>query len=580
MAAPWEKYAAPETPRSQTQETGQPPPPSSQGGPAPAVDEYGRPLPGASLTDSTGAIGRIKQAASEGYDAATPDVTPGRLMSPVNYTLAQVPGVIGGAFRGAQQAVSEIAEPAGKAIPSIQLPLFRIPGTNMQFEGNLGGGPGLGRDVAAFPEAFPLGPRNGLMNPAALPARPPPFKPTPRFVPEYYGEGTPQNPLGSQTLLQQVTGAIQRADQDRGAAPPGVGPAPPLATPPPAFVPPGASAYPPGTPRAVDAGPRRGDVLAYGTPTEGGGAATPPAGTPTPPPNAGPAPTPAFVPPGTSPKTLEEVMTEAKAIAQHHYDIAKAQGESSYTPASVGKMVDAVDKVAPQGPGEMAVGGENQVTRLQRDMQPLRGQTLTLADVQRMDERMSDHITEALRAGRNKEADALRDIQYAWREQADGVTATDVTGGIEGFQALDPARKAWAQYRKLNDVWRMKERADGTQNPTSSYKTAVNNFTTPGSRAARGWDAEELASLKDSADRGVIGGTLHLLGSRLLPHVGGAVGASVGGIPGFLAGEVVTNGMGAGARNLANYLQTQRVNDVAASLRAQVPPNQLGPPLP
>jgi hypothetical protein len=272
----------------------------------------------------------------------------------------------------------------------------------------------------------------------------------------------------------------------------------------------------------------------------------------------------------TAAPEAERILASAKSVANQHYDIAKANGQdSSYTPQSVGRMVDAVDSAAPQGPGERAVGGENAVTRLQRDMQPLRDQPLTLADVQRMDERMSDHITEELRAGRNKVAGQLEDIQQKWREQADGVTADDVTGGQAGFQALDPARKAWSQYRKMSDVMLMKERADMTQNPTTSYQTAVRNFVT--GKGSRGWTAEEKAALQASADRGAIGGTLHLLGSRLLPHVGGAVGASVGGIPGFIAGEVVTHGLGASARNVANTMQTGRVNRAMGVLGSSVP---------
>jgi len=270
-----------------------------------------------------------------------------------------------------------------------------------------------------------------------------------------------------------------------------------------------------------------------------------------------------------TPATIDAAMTAAKTAANQHYATAKANGASSFTPESVGKMVDAVDAAAPQGPGEKAVGGDNAITRLQREMQPLRGQSLDLTDIQRMDELMTDNITAELRAGRNKVAGQLKDIQQAWRQQVDAATPNDVTGSVAGFQALQPARQAWTQYRKLDDVVSMKERADMTQNPTTSYRTAVKNFIT--SNASRGWTDDEIAALKDSAERGVIGDALHTLGSRLLPHVGGAVGASVGGIPGFLVGEATTHAMGAGARNLANALQTARVNLLGGVLSRGVP---------
>lgn len=282
--------------------------------------------------------------------------------------------------------------------------------------------------------------------------------------------------------------------------------------------------------------------------------------------------TPAVAAPATAAAgTPEEIMANAKAVADQHYGIAEKAGlDSGFTPASVNKMVDVVDSVAPQGPGERAVAGQNEVTRLQRDMQALRDKPLTLSDIQLMDEKMSGLITSELRAGREKVANQLRDIQDKWRDQVDNATAADVAGGTRGFQALDPARQAWSQYRKMQDVMLMQERASMTQNPTTSYKTAVKNFTT--SRASRSWSEEEKASLIQSADRGVIGGTLHLLGSRLLPHVGGAVGAGVGGIPGFLAGEVVTHGIGGVARTAANTMQEGRVNRMMGVLANRVPP--------
>jgi hypothetical protein len=417
------------------------------------------------------------------------------------------------------------------------------------------GGPQLGRDAFMLNQLLPEVTRGPALVKSQVPSvetRMATEAPSPpRFVQEHFGEGTPENPLGSQTLLQQVTDAVRRAGYDQAPLPPDQAPPTQLpAQPPPAFVPPGTSAYPPGTPRAVDAVVPSAPATPA-TPATPGGGATP------------------------VPQTLDEVLAQAKSVAQQHYDIAKAQADSAYTPQSVNRMVDAVDSVAPQGPGERAVGGDDAVTRLQRDMQPLRDQPLTLADIQRMDERMGDAITVELRAGRNKVAQNLQDIQQAWRDQADAVTPADVTGGTDGYQALDPARQAWAQYRKLGDVQHMKDRADGTQNPTSSYRTAVNNFVN--GRASRGWTDEEIAALKDSADRGAIGGTLHVLGSRLLPHVGGVIGAHFGGVTGLMAGEVATHALGATARTLANAMQTSRVNRIAGVLGSGVPapPNQL-----
>lgn len=496
--------------------------------PEPSLADYAgvqsRPEDAIISTAADAPLQRVGKAITEGWQKAPTVVTPEFEASippssglGVNRPLITAGNAVLGAgsaaLRGAQQAVVELT-------PDIKLPSLppgvKIPlGGNRSLSGELTPG-SLGREVAALPEAFPTAEGRGTVG--IRPAAPQSYMDARAGANRgtFQVGATKEPPV----TLDELTGAIRRTEPP--ANPP---------QPPPNGLAPGQPGNPPG---------------AQATPAPSGPATA------------------------AAPASNEAILANAKSVADQHYGIARQSGQdAAYTPQSVGKMVDAVDSAAPQGPGERAVGGENAVTRLQRDMQPLRDQSLTLADIQRMDERMSDHITEAYRAGRNKEAKQLEDIQDKWREQADNATEADVTGGAAGFQALDPARKAWAQYRKMSDVMLMKERADMTQNPTTSYKTAVKNFVT--SNKARGWTDAEKADLVASADRGVIGGTLHLLGSRLLPHVGGAVGASVGGIPGFISGEIVTHGLGAGARRVANEMQDRRVNRAMGTLGGSVP---------
>lgn len=548
MAAPWEKYAAPDAAASS-----RPPPVETkaidfaarQPGEQPDASELGLPIP-----RSPPPGGLIDTSITPGPNVATllplsrDDAGNARFAVPnaVRSILTEGPQVTDGRFQTPAATINPGTGQLG-VTPEALAGASLFSGGGLRF-GNLTREPvspltltrpppvTLDELNAAITRAGPppngLGPGSPGVPPAATASPPGAASPSGAWVPMESGMRYP----GQQTRINRDTGRPEVFDPARGAAP--ETPQPP--------------------PQAAQAE-----------------AAPPPSQQATPSPSAPPTST------SGAPKTADEIMANAKSVAQQHYDIAKATGqESGYTPQSVNKMVDAVDAAAPQGPGEKAVGGENAVTRLQRDMQPLRDQPLTLADIQAMDERMSDHITEELRAGRNKVAGQLMDVQNAWREQADGVTSADVTGGTAGFQALDPARQAWAQYRKMNDVMLMKQRADMTQNPTSSYQTQVKNYVT--GKASRGWSDEEKASLVASADRGVVGGTLHLLGSRLLPHVGGSVGASVGGIPGFLAGEVTTHALGGVARNVANNMQTGRVTNTMGVLGAGVPPPPIGLP--
>ena len=43
-------------------------------------------------------------------------------------------------------------------------------------------------------------------------------------------------------------------------------------------------------------------------------------------------------------------------------------------------------------------------------------------------------------------------------------------------------------------------------------------------KKSRGYTDEELAALRDAADRGALGNTLHIFGSRLVPYAAGVFG--------------------------------------------------------
>lgn len=319
----------------------------------------------------------------------------------------------------------------------------------------------------------------------------------------------------------------------------------------------------------------RANVRAATTPPDVA-AARPPPSSPVPnapaPPSAAPAATPTAPSSVVTPAT-PTTAAEALPVATRLLDKARNSG-ADLQPDYVNKFVDKVTADAePAGPGTAAVSGPNDpVAAMVHRLQALRDQPLSVKDVMGMDQELNARQRAAIKTDPDL-ARRLGDLQDSLREQVDAATEADVGGGADGWNAFKDGRAAYSQYKKMQAVEDMKDRADGTQNPTSSYKTAVNNFVN--GTKSRGWTDEEKASLQDSADRGVIGGTLHVLGSRLLPHVAGAVGASIGGIPGFIAGEALAHFGGAGARAAANALQTQRFNQTMGVLGSRVPSNPL-----
>jgi hypothetical protein len=259
-----------------------PAPPEERAAPQAAgpFDEYGRPMPstegaGRGITlpsisgwhldaptsgiDPTappapGALGRIGTAAAEGWrgspaiPAVPADAGPGlRMFNPFVTAANTLLGGAGAAFRGGQQFVQESLDPMS---------------------------PGLGREVAGIPEAFPLGMHNnGLMIP-----------------PE------PARPYAQPSMADRLENAIVRADDQppRPAATAAPAPAPTPAsgaaptTPPGVWVPIEPGMRYPGQQTRINPDTGRGEVL---DPTRGAPA------TPPPPPEPAPAETPPPVAP-------------------------------------------------------------------------------------------------------------------------------------------------------------------------------------------------------------------------------------------------------------------------------------------
>jgi hypothetical protein len=145
----------------------------------------------------------------------------------------------------------------------------------------------------------------------------------------------------------------------------------------------------------------------------------------------------------------------------------------------------------------------------------------------------------------------------------------DVTGGTQGFEALSLARQAWSQAAKMGDVERILNRAALTDNPATSIKSGIRVLLN--SRAARGYSDAEIQALKDAASRGVIGGALHVFGSRLTPLIAGGIGAT-GGPFGAIATAGITHALGSGARALATNIQEGRAQNALSVLGSGVPP--------
>jgi hypothetical protein len=486
-----------------------------------------------------GAIGRIKDAAVEGWNSYNPEspadveinqrTAYGRYLVHPLVQAASVPiRALGALGQGQGQAAYEIGDAIGSAIGP--------------HSGLSDPGPRLGRDLyglnqavtALLPQA--AGPRIGMK---------PDFTPSAR--PSTVMERMAPRPIEGQTDLGRAIDLLRHdtgweKPETPGYLPLGVNPNQP------GFMPPGAALPVTGPHLAGVPDTLLGKALEQQRPVVA------------PPPEAPPV----FTPAGT-PATA----AAAKGVASQYYAVADKNG-GVLTPKFTSNWLDTLASSAEQSEWGKAAAGTNPVVDLIARLEGQRGQPMTLAAMQEVDQAIGKQITQQYKPGGSmQDAADLLDVQHKLRDQIAAASDGDVIGGKAGFNALQPARKAWSQSIKMDDLERMKERADMTANPTTSFKTQVTNYRLNRTKS-RGWSDDEIDALKDSANRGVIGGGLHVLGSRLIPYAtalagsgGGAIGTGIG----WTTGQVA----GAGVRAVANNMAAARVARALEVLNRSVP---------
>lgn len=266
---------------------------------------------------------------------------------------------------------------------------------------------------------------------------------------------------------------------------------------------------------------------------------------------------------------IPQTSAEAKAVASAYYNKADQIG-GTLLPDFTNKFISEAESIAPQTPEGRAIAGDTPITGLIDRLQSLRDEPISLQGAQEIDERLGDLIDKEYGLkGLSKEGHNLLDLQTTFRNMIMDAGPADATNGVEGFEAIKQGRAAWAQAMKMMDFERILNRADQTDNPVTSIRAGIRALTSNPARI-RGYSPEEIAALKDAANRGVLGSVLHVFGSRLTPLAVGAAGLSTGIVPG-LVGAGLSHGGASLLRSGATALQTRRVNNAMSVLGAGVP---------
>ena len=491
MAAPWEKYAAPETASGQTQETEQPPPASSIGSvpqdPAAqrirgAAEEAFRNAP--SQGTLPGNMSILTPKGQEDINTAF-GWTGRNIINPVGTGLGYAIGGLAAAGAAAGATVGELATAAGQ--------------------------PALGRDINIAAQTIPA-----TMDIPAFSGRanvPRPEMPGPRYVAP---NAMAPDAMRATEIRQTIRNTLMPpAEEIAPSSPTGI---PGPMEPPKGYVPP----PPPGT---------------TAQPTFAGTASS---------------------------------SAEAKQASRQFFKQNAALADKAMPSDFINALSDDLNAAGPKGPLETAVAGENTVGSVAAQVQKLRDTPTTLEDAQRTYSRLGDIATAEFRQNGNSET--YHDLMQIQANMRDRIAPPDLAGD-------DPwtkARKAWSQAMKMETLENMKARADGTKNPQTSFQTQINNMLNNPSRV-RGWSDEEKAALRDAGQNGVIGGVLHVVGSRAIPVIAAAIETQHGPYAATIAG-LTTYGLGSAAKNAENWLQTRRYDQALRLLGSGVPRNQMMPP--
>lgn len=394
-------------------------------------------------------------------------------------------------------------------------------------------GTNFSRDIAALPEAFPFG--FSALRPPGRPPIPEAPPPGPRFVSEVTAPLRPPDMTDAARINQLVEHAVNEEQ-------PAVGP--PMAR-------------GPLTQETVQPAPSSGAQAA--------GAAQPAATS------------------GTIPITSDA----AKAVASAYYNTfdRAAQEGGSLTPQATNKFIASVEAAAPKPGIGQAVAGKNTITDLVERLQDYKNQPMSLQDAHVVDQQLGNLITaEYSKTGVSGIGRELQSIQHNFRDQLSNPEAGDVVSGQAGLDALAPARKAYSQAMKLDTIERIQERANMTDNPSTSFRTQIRTLLN-NDRMSRGFSGEEIDALRAAANRGAAATALHVLGSRLIPIISGStgtgagffgagpVGAFLGATTGAAAGHVLNEAARAGE----NALATRRLRNAYTVLGKSVPPHPLQP---
>lgn len=276
--------------------------------------------------------------------------------------------------------------------------------------------------------------------------------------------------------------------------------------------------------------------------------------------------------------------SDVKAKAGEFFKQAEELG-GTFKPTEVANVVSKeIDRIMPKPvAGSILTREEQLLTDHLKEYSSLRGQSLTLDEIKRLDEGLSRKITKSFVDARtglpDNDGRLLMQLQNKLREAVDKVPDTP------GNDALKNGRLYWKAQIMLDDLDRVVERANTTKNPATSMQTGYRNLFMDKDRI-RGWPQEAKDLLEKAATTGMLDDMIMPFASRLgaignvaLGNLGGTLTAQAIGMAGRGATDKIVAARGAKVQEaiLKDMLArtkpvVQPTEDILRGLTPRLPP--------
>lgn len=242
---------------------------------------------------------------------------------------------------------------------------------------------------------------------------------------------------------------------------------------------------------------------------------------------------------------------DVNILARDSYKAARDTG-GILKPEFSDRFLDEIQQFRPKR-GQQLVTGRTQAGEVFDRLEQLRGKPIDLDFAQEIDEGFSELVDDFVdkTTGRiDKKGLRVLEAQRRFRNMIENADASMIEGGKEGFIELKKARKLWSTARKLEDIERIIQRAELSDNPATVLKSGFRNLTV-GRNKLRGYTKKEKELIRKAAESGKISDALRILGSRLVPIVTLGSGGGLGGTAAAHLGSLA-------ARSGATAVQARR----------------------